>query len=80
MEVCKQRCCCQDIEILIEGPNGTQTGNIIIPNGCCSKKKEVDNLCFLPRPYYEVNFPPGITSSEKFQIITQVIHLDLSSV
>ena len=71
--------CCQnhDIEILIEGPDGTKTGNIIVPHGMYSKKKEYDSIFFCPRPYYEVNFPPGITSSEKFQIITQVVHLDL---
>lgn len=71
-------CCrCTDVQIIIEGPNGTQTGNIIVPNGMFSKKKEYDSIFYCPRPYYEVNFPPGITSSEKFQIITQVVHLDL---
>lgn len=76
-KICCYCCKCNDIEIRIEGPNGTQTGNIIVPNGCNSQRKEVDSCFYSPRHHYEVNFPPGITSSEKFQIITQVVHLDI---
>ena len=70
-------CGCNDIEMSIEKPKGFKTGNIIIPNGIFSQRKEVDNCCFLPRHHYEVNFPAGIASEEKFQIIAQVIHFDV---
>ena len=70
-------CGCKDIEMSIEKPKGFKTGNIIIPNGIFSQRKEVDNCCFLPRHHYEVNFPAGIASEEKFQIIAQVIHFDV---
>ena len=78
---CKCICClpcrCKDVEIDIEDQNGLKNGNIIVPNGCYSERKEIDSMCYSPNHYYEINFPPGITSGEKFHIITQAIHLDL---
>ena len=78
---CKCICClpcrCKDFEIDIEDQNGAKTGNIIVPNGCCSERKEINSMCYFPNHHYEINFPPGITSAEKFHIITQAIHLDI---
>jgi hypothetical protein len=68
--------CCKDVEIAIEGPNGLKTGNIVMPNGCFSERAN-NGLCFCPNHHFEVNFPPQITSAEKFQIIAEAIHLDL---
>ena len=71
-------CCrCKDIEISIEDPNGKKTGKIIIPNGCCSDRLPDGSRWMFPHHYYEINFPAGITSAEKFQIIAEAIHLDL---
>ena len=69
--------CCNDIEIAIESPNGLKNGNIIVPNGIFSERKEINSCCFCPNHHYEINFPGGITSAEKFQIIAETIHLDL---
>ena len=69
--------CCKDIEIDIESPNGLKTGIINMPNGCLSERKEIKSCCFFPNHHYEINFPPLISSVEKFQIITEAIHLDL---
>ena len=70
--------CSKDIEIAIESPNGLKTGIINMPNGCFSERKEINSLCFLPNHHYEINFPPEISSAEKFQIIAETIHLDLA--
>lgn len=74
--ICAGVCCCRDIEIAIESPNGVKTGNIIMPNGCFSERAN-KGLCFCPNHHFEVNLPPQITSAEKFQIIAEAIHLDL---
>lgn len=65
---------CQDIDIAIEDKNGLKTGNIIVPNGCCSSK--VDSICYTPGDYFQVNYPENISSLEKFQIIAEAIHFD----
>ncbi len=61
----------------IEDSRGVKTGSVKIYAGCCSRKVE-GKCCFSPRePYYEVNLPPNATSEQKFQIVADVIHLDL---
>ena len=92
-DICKNACmiscltcggfcnCCVagfDFEMSIEDPNGIKTGNILIYSGCCSKKVE-GKMCYFPRAYMEVNMPPNATSEQKFQIIADAIHLDLSN-
>ena len=65
-----------DFEMNIENENGDITGKIYTYAGCCSDKTQ-GRCCFLPRPYYEVNLPPQASSVQKFQIIADLIHLDL---
>ena len=67
-----------DFEMSIEDENGTKTGNVMIYSGCCSKKVE-GKCCYMPRAYFEANMPPNATSEQKFQIIADIIHLDLSN-
>lgn len=67
-----------DFEISIENQNGIKTGNIMIYSGCCSKKVE-GKMCYFPRSYMEVNLPQDSTSEQKFQIIADAIHLDISN-
>lgn len=67
---------CQDIEISIENATGVKTGKIYVPNGCCSSK--VEDICHIPGAYFEVIFPPNISSAEKFQIIAEAIHFNCS--
>ena len=82
--ICKHQCanCCTcglcgcDVEMIIEDGNGSQTGTIEVPNGSCSKKVE-GTCCLLPGRHYVVNFPPSSNSTEKFQIIADLIHFDL---
>lgn len=76
-------CCNQcvrgcDFEMSIEDENGVKAGNIIVYSGCCSKKVE-GKCCYLPRAYYEVNMPPNANSEQKFQVIADLIHFDLSN-
>lgn len=79
---CLGACCCAyfitgcDLEMSIENENGIKTGNVKVYSGCCSEKAE-GKFCYFPRGYFEVNMPPGISSEQKFQIIADVIHLDL---
>ena len=82
-EPCKSCCskicgCGCDIEMIIEDANGQQTGSIYVPNGICSKKVE-GMCCYKPGKHYVVNFPPNSSSTEKFQIIADLIHFDLSN-
>lgn len=72
---CAQGC---DLEMSIENENGLKTGNVLVYSGCCSKKVE-GKCCYLPRPYFEVNMSPETTSEQKFQIIADIIHLDLAN-
>ena len=67
-----------DFEMSIEDENGIKTGNILIYSGCYSKKVE-GKCCKLPRAYFEVNMPPNANSEQKFQIIADIIHLDLAN-
>ena len=83
-EICKRSCpctasCsrCYDLEIAIDNPSGQKVGNIFIPNGCCSTK--VENCCYYPANHFEINFPKDATSLEKFQIIAEVVHFNLST-
>ena len=64
--------------MIIEDGNGSQTGTIEVPNGSCSKKVE-GTCCLLPGNHYVVNFPPSSTSTEKFQIIADLIHFDIAN-
>jgi len=85
-DICKNYCfnsCCIgscaqgfDLEMVIENENGLKTGNVLVYAGCCSKKVE-GKCCYLPRPYFDVNMPSDATSEQKFQIIADIIHLDL---
>ena len=90
-DICKNICliscltcggCCNccvagfDFEMSIEDLNGKKTGNIMIYSGCCSEKVK-GMMCYFPRGYMEVNLPQNATSEEKFQIIADIIHLDL---
>lgn len=65
-----------DFEMSIENENGLKTGNVLIFSGCCSEKV-AGKCCYLPRAYFEVNMPPDASSEQKFQIIADIIHLDL---
>ena len=84
--ICKHQCakCCScglfgcDIEMIIEDGNGSQTGTIEVPNGSCSKKVE-GTCCLLPGSHYIVNFPANSNSTEKFQIIADLIHFDIAN-
>ena len=72
---CIQGC---DFEMSIEDENRIKTGNVFIYSGCCSKK--VEGKCFyMPRAYFEVNMPLNANSEQKFQIIADLIHLDLAN-
>ena len=82
-DVYRQRCayCCFgltcDFEIDIEDANGVKTGSIYLYSGCCSKKTE-GKCCYFPSTFYEIVMPPGITSEQKFQIIANTVHFDLT--
>lgn len=67
-------CNCSDFNLPIEGTQGS--GNILVPNGCYSTKNQ--QSCFCPSRYFEITFPPNTSSDEKFQIIADAIHLDIS--
>ena len=82
-QLCKHRCLSHcfcggaDFEMDIEDSSGVKTGSVKTYAGCCSRKVE-GKTCYCPRqPYYEVNLPPNATSEQKFQIVADVIHLDL---
>ncbi len=83
-DICKKRClkcCCGlecDFEIDIEDGNGNKSGNIMIYTGCYSEKVKDFGICYSPRPYYEINLPSVATSEQKFQIIADLIHFDLT--
>ena len=81
---CAGLCCCcfwciqgGDIEMSIEDQNGAKTGNVLIYSGCCSRKVEDKKCCSFPRDYFDANMPPNATSRQKFQVIADIIHLDL---
>ena len=74
-EDCKRGCACYDIELIIEDANGQQTGTIYVPRGCCSKKDE-GQCCMVPGVHFVINFPPNASSTEKFQIIADLIHFN----
>lgn len=82
LNACLTSCCCNycvqgcDFEMSIENENGLKTGNVFIFSGCCSEKVK-GKFCYIPRPYFEVNMPQGATSEQKFQIIADIIHLDV---
>lgn len=82
--VCITRCCTGycvqgcDFEMSIENENGLKTGNVLIYSGCCSQKVE-GRCCYFPRAYFEVNMPPEANSEQKFQIIADIIHMDLAN-
>ena len=75
--ICCHYCCCcvNDIIIDILDEKEQRVGNILVPNGCNSEK--VHKSCYLSGKYYEINLPSNASSIEKFQIIADVIHLDL---
>jgi hypothetical protein len=77
---CVCSCCIQgcDFEMSIENESGIKTGNVKLFSGCCSEKTQ-GKFCYLPRPYLEVNMPPNSTSEQRFQIIADIIHLDLNN-
>ena len=78
---CLKCCCCGldcDFEMDIEDEKGTKTGNIMIYSGCFSKKVE-GKRCYRPRKYYEINMPKNANSEQKFQIIADLIHFDLTN-
>lgn len=68
---------CYDLEMDIHDGLGNKTGNIIISNGCCSKKVAGLGMCYTPRGFYEINCPVNATSIEKFQIIADIIQFDI---
>ena len=72
---CIQGC---DFEMSIEDENGIKTGNVFIHSGCCSRKVE-GKCCYMPRAYFEVNMPLNANSEQKFQIIADLIHLDIAN-
>ena len=84
-DVCKKRClrcCCgceYDFEMDIEDGNGNKSGNIMIYTGCYSEKVKDFGICYSPRPYYEINLPSLATSEQKFQIVADLIHFDLTN-
>jgi len=84
-DVCKKRClscCCGlecDFEMDIEDGNGNKSGNIMIYTGCYSEKVKDRGICYAPRPYYEINLPSLATSEQKFQIVADLIHFDLTN-
>jgi len=77
---CKKHCfnMDSDFEIDIEDGTGLKTGNVMLYSGMYSSKVE-GRCCFLPRPYFEVNLPAGATSEQKFHIIADLIHLDVTN-
>jgi hypothetical protein len=62
----------------IENESGIKTWNVKLYSGTCSEKVH-GKCCYTPRPYFEVNMPPNATSEQKFQIIADIIHLDLAN-
>ena len=81
-EQCVESCCCccccnADFEMSIEDANGMKTGNVMIYSGNYSQKVQ-GNCCYHPRRYFEVNMPLNATSEQKFQIIADLIHFDLT--
>ena len=77
-EFCKYSCCkhCkQDLEITIEDSKGEKVGFIYIPNSCCSKS--VPSCCYHVINYFEINVPLNMPSHDKFQIIADLINLNI---
>ena len=81
-EICRHKCLKKyfkyitcDFEIEIENEKGNKCGNIYLYSGICSKVVE-DTCCYFPKPYFEINMPPNISSAQKFQIIADTIHFD----
>ena len=77
---CVCSCCIMgcDFEMSIENESGIKTGNVKLYSGCCSEKT-YGKMCYTPRPYFEVNMPANATSEQKFQIIADIIHLDIAN-
>ena len=79
-EFCKY-CCCkkckEDLEITIEDSTGQKVGYIFIPNSCCSKT--VPSCCYHVLNYFEINVPLNMPSNDKFQIIADLIHLNIEN-
>lgn len=67
--------CKQDLEITIEDIKGEKVGYVFIPNGCFSKN--VPSCCYNVKNYFEINVPVNMPSNEKFQIIADLIHLNI---
>ena len=51
----------------------------MIYTGCYSEKVKDFGICYAPRPYYEINLPSLATSEQKFQIVADLIHFDLTN-
>ena len=71
--------CGMDVSIDIKDKNGTKKGNITVYSGVCSKKKSHE-FCGVPRSHMEINMPPDSTSEERFQIIADLVFLDLANI
>ena len=77
---CQKRCpfCC-DMKVDINNGNGENIGYIMVPNGCNSYRlQNNDKCCQIALPHYEINFTQNISSEEKFQVIADVIHFDVT--
>ena len=77
---CTNTCCCHgcDLEMAIEDENRLKAGRVRVFSGFYSEKVE-GKCCHLPRAYFEVDMPPNANSEQKFQIIADLIHFDLSN-
>ena len=76
------KCCCGlefDFEIDIVDAKGNKIGNVMMYSGCYSEKVKNYGFCYTPRPYYEINLIQKITSEQKFQIIADLIHFDVTN-
>ena len=61
-----------DLEIIIENTNKEKIGSIIVP------RKKIEKCCYSPEVYFEIDLPKSATSIEKFQIIAEAIHFNLT--
>ena len=61
--------CVDDFHMNVLNRNNLQIADIFVPFGCKN--------CYCKRNYYEINFNENLTSIEKFQIISDVIHLNI---
>ena len=72
-------CCdCFDINVSIENGANAQIGNVTVPGSWCSKKVETP-FCYFPGKHFEVNFPSGMSSEEKFNLIACLIHFNIEN-